>query len=407
MIAELRGFDSAVWIRALGRFVNSIAYFIARPFLVLYLYDQMNVSLMVAALVLAVSPLTQFAFGFLSGYLTDRYGRVTLMFWAQIIMATSFFGYVFSTSPWHFALFTVVNGIGGIMFGPASNAHIADSVPEEKRLQVYSFLQTAFNLGTAIGPMLGVWLYTFNPSLVFTISGVLQLIVGVILLLFLPETLPKEKQVSGKREKQVKQKLEPLKLREHKMLVYMTLLSVTAILLYGQIETMLPLHLKDHFVNYAEVFALMMTTNAVVVICLQMWVSKRTEKMKLANLLLFSYVLFAMVSIGYGVASSLALLLIMELLFTIGEMICFPHLNKAVAQLAPEEFRGRYFAIYGQQWPLGRMLAPLIGGAIMSVWDGTVLFFSLSVVLLISGLIWYKFLTPVTKKTEIEQQASL
>lgn len=329
------------------------------------------------------------------------------MFWAQVIMAGSFFGYAFSTEAWHFALFTVINGIGGVMFGPASNAHIADSVPQEKRLEVFSLLQTAFNIGAAIGPMLGVWVYTFNPRLVFTISGVLQLVFGLIILLFLPETLSKEKRVTDKADKQRKQKQERLKLREHKMLVWMTLLSVTVVLLYGQVESMLPLHLKDQFINYAEVFAMMMTTNAIIVISLQMWVSKRTEKMSLARLLLISYVFFAMVGVGYGMASSVALLLVTEFLFTIGEMICFPHLNKAVAQLAPEEFRGRYFAIYGQQWPIGRTIAPLMGSVIMQAWNGTVLFFSLAFVMLISGLVWYKLLTPVDRGiANAKQQAS-
>lgn len=73
MLASIRGYDSAIWIRAIGRFMNSVAYFVARPFLVLYLYNQMKVSLMVSALILAISPAAQILFGFLTGYLTDRY----------------------------------------------------------------------------------------------------------------------------------------------------------------------------------------------------------------------------------------------------------------------------------------------------------------------------------------------
>jgi MFS family permease len=47
---------------------------------------------------------------------------------------------------------------------------------------------------------------------------------------------------------------------------------------------------------------------------------------------------------------------------TMGELILIPTASKYVADIAPEDLRGRYMSIYWLTWGLARAFAPMIGG---------------------------------------------
>jgi len=49
-------------------------------------------------------------------------------------------------------------------------------------------------------------------------------------------------------------------------------------------------------------------------------------------------------------------------IMTLGELILVPTGSKYVADLAPEDLRGRYMSIYWLTWGISRSLAPMVGG---------------------------------------------
>jgi MFS family permease len=63
-------------------------------------------------------------------------------------------------------------------------------------------------------------------------------------------------------------------------------------------------------------------------------------------------------------------------ILTFGELTLVPTASKYVADLAPEDMRGRYMSVYWLGWGLARTLAPLIGGflndsiAPQAIWIG-------------------------------------
>jgi MFS family permease len=398
-IAIIRRYDIAIWIRAWGTALTSLTGFMLRPFLVLYLYDKLGGSILLPMVVVGLQPLTGMLMSLWGGGLTDRYGRKPLMLTALFVQTLSMTGFIFADSVWEFACLTVLNGLGMSLFFPAANAQVSDVVPEEKRAEVFALLHTALNVGAAAGPLLGLLVFTKSPALVFSIAAMASLTYALVLWWKVPETLPKRTANNWRKGDGPK-----LVLHEHRAILWMTLLAVPISLLYAQVESVFPLHLKNQFSNYQTVFAWLMTINGTTVIVLQMWIAKRTERLASSKVILVSYLILSVVAFGYGFAPIFALLVMVEILFTIGEMLVGPHMQKAVSVIAPPEMRGRYFSIYGLNWQVSKAAGPFLGGLLFTQAGGRVTFGVLAILLLVAGFFQFRLVHRVERrdtKTEL------
>lgn len=403
-------YDKDVWIRLIGAMLTTITGFMIRPFLVLYLYDKLNGSILLPMLVISLAPLCGLFVSWYGGSLSDKYGRKPIMFASLVLQACCLVGYVFADSVWLFAAISIVNGAGNALFMPAANAQMTDLVPPERRSELFALLHTAFNVGAAIGPMLGLVLFRWNQTIVFVIAAVITLLYGILVAVKMKESAPTilRKRELGQAEF-APQSVTKVRIgglgtlfRKDRTLLFMTLYSLPVGFLYTLAETAMPIHLKTYFDNSQAVFAGMFTFNGISVIALQIWIARRTESMKSYALVGFSYVLFSVVAIGYGFSSVVIALYLSEFVFTVGEMIFGPHIQKVVSMLATEDRRGYYFAVFGASRFLGQAIAPLIGGVLLE-WNGgngEWLFTGMAVLLAAAGLAQYRVMRNEARRKE-------
>jgi MFS family permease len=382
LVSLISKYDAAIWVRVVGTILTSLAGFMMRPYLVFYLYDKLNGSIFLSMLIVGLQPLFGIFVNLYAGSLSDRYGRKPMMLAALIIQAFAIGGYMFASHVWEFALISIINGIGNAMFGPAANAQISDVVPQEKRSEVFALLHTALNMGSAFGPLLGLLLFTWNPTVIFLTCSVALFTYAGLVIWKVPETMP----VKSLEEQIAFNKKPKISWLDHKPLLWITLMAMPVSLLYAQTESTFPLHLQQHFENYKSVFATIVTFNGCVVIALQLWIAKRTEHVSAYLVVAVSYLLFAVVALGYGFVPFFVILLLVEFLFTIGEMLYGPHIQKVISVIAPEEHRGWYFSVFGMNWQLSRTIGPMLGGLLFSHYGGKVMFAVLSVIIVIAGI---------------------
>ncbi|MDQ0878512.1 MFS family permease [Paenibacillus sp. V4I3] len=389
-------YDTAIWVRVVGTILTSLAGFMMRPYLVFYLYDKLDGSIFLSMLIIGLQPLCGIFVNLYAGSLSDRYGRKPMMLAALIIQAFAIGGYMFASYVWEFAVISIINGIGHAMFGPAANAQIADVVPQEKRAEVFALLHTALNMGSAFGPLLGLLLFTWNPTIIFLTCAVALLAYAGLVVWKVPETMP----VKSAAEQELSKTKPKIRWRDHKPLLWITLLAMPVSLLYAQVESTFPLHLQQNFENYKTVFAAIITFNGCVVIALQIWIAKRTEHVSAYLVVAASYLLFAIVSVGYGFVPIFAILLFVEFLFTIGEMLNGPHIQKVISVIAPEEHRGWYFSVFGMNWQLSRAIGPILGGLLFSHYGGKMMFAVLAAIILIAGIAQTRYIRSLNHKKE-------
>lgn len=395
-------YDSGVWIRVIGSALTTITGFMIRPFLVLYLYDQMEGSIILPMIIVGLQPLCGMFVSWYGGGLSDRYGRKPLMLAALFLQMFCMIGYVFAADVWQYALISIVNGIGFALFMPAANAQITDMVEENRRAEVFALMHTSFNIGAALGPILGLLMFQWNPSAVFLLSALSFLLNALLVLFKLPETAPliKADSVGPSTKPRITWKL-------HKPLLLMTFLSLPVGILYAQVETTFPLHLETRFEDYKTVLASLLTFNGIMVIAMQIWIARRTESMLSHLVIGMSYALFAVVSLSYGYAGMILWLFAAEFIFTIGEMIYGPHMQKVISIMAPAEQRGFYFSVYGASHLLSRGLGPILGGILLSWGGGEMMFTALAVVIALAGFAMYRVVRSFDDSVKLQEERAL
>ncbi|WP_228551311.1 MFS transporter [Paenibacillus sp. B01] len=403
----IRRYDSALWIRICGNAVTATTTFLIRPFLALYLYEQSGGSLLLAMLVIGLQPFASMATSFIAGGLSDRLGRRPVMLGALLLQAACMGAYAFAEQVWAFAAITAVMGVGSALFNPAANAMVADVVPSERQREVFALLHTASNVGAAFGPAVGLLLLRAGENVVFAAGAVLLLAYLFLVLSKVPETRPgKARRTAGaargadaeepgasgyaggeSRTPAAPDAAAPDAAARRRALFGLTSLAMPIGLIFALVISILPFHFGESFARPEDVLASLMTFNGILVIALQLWIIARTKRMSASLAAAVSYGMFAAVSVGYAFSTVLLLLFVVELVFSVAEMLIGPHLQNTVAELAPERERGYYFAIFGLHMHVPLAVGPVLGGLLYSATDGAVLFSALGALFAACGIL--------------------
>lgn len=408
LLAFYHRYDRLIWLRVLGTVLSTVGGFMIRPFLALYLYDRLGENLVIATLIVGLQPLTGLVAGIYAGGVADRYGRKPIMVAGLMLEAVAIFGYAFVDSLPAFAALTVIGGIGGALFFPAANAQITDVVPENIRHEVFALMHAALNVGAACGPLVGVIIYRINPGIAFITCSVLFLLYSLLILFKIPETLPKEQRVRFGMSKADRPPAPArFRLRDHRLLLGMTLAMLPFTLLYSQVETILPQHLKANFDDYLTTFATLMTINGILVVTTQLLIARYADRFPVRRVVLLAYLLLTGTAIGYGWSTTFVWLLFAEILFTLGEMLNGPQINKVVSIMAPADQRGRYFAIFNSAWPLTGTFAPAVGAFAFGSIGGAYWFSIVAGLLFVAGFAQHRLIARALKPSNQPLDSSI
>jgi MFS family permease len=143
-------------------------------------------------------------------------------------------------------------------------------------------------------------------------------------------------------------------------------------------------------------------TNAIMVVALQLFVTKQTKKQRpiqMVALGAFFYGLAAMI-IGFG--SGFWMFWLAMVVMTTGELIMVPTATTLSANLAPADKRGRYMSIHGMTWGLASGIGPLTGGILSDTLSPHAPWFAAGATGFIS-IIFYFLLANNLKNKDINQ----
>ncbi|WP_194436400.1 MDR family MFS transporter [Vibrio fluminensis] len=386
---RVRRFNLPIWIVLVGVLVTRTSYFMAWPFLIVFLYQDYGVSAIDVGSMLAISALIASLTGLYSGYLSDKFGRRLVMAIGSCIAAVAFGGIGFASEVWQFYLLVVLSGLMRPMIEAPSKAVISDNLADVKdRELALNIRYFVINVGGAVGPLLGVTLALDNPQILFFFTGI-AFIIYLFLILFGIERKGGYCRLDTSSLPNFRAAMKVI--AQDRIFLLLLIANFLMMFIYAQIESSLPqVIVRENPEVAAKIIASLVLVNTLTIVIFQFPMLKWLERVPLFSRTRIGMALMAVAQIGfmltpadYPIGWAIACFVI-----SLGEVIAFPTLNVQIDRLAPPHLRGSYFGA-AALYSLGFAAGPWIGGIMIEKFNSNWLFLlCLAMSLLMIWLYW-------------------
>ena len=155
-----------------ANFMIFFSFMLVMPLLPLYMTEEFGAGKHTIGVVLSGYTVTALFARLFSGYIVDTFNRRTVLLLSYGLFACFFLGYLIGGS---MILFAIVRTMHGAPFGTTTvaNSTVAiDVLPSVRRAEGIGYYGLANNLGTAISPTIGLFLYEAvgNFQIIFLLS---------------------------------------------------------------------------------------------------------------------------------------------------------------------------------------------------------------------------------------------
>ncbi|WP_055546514.1 MFS transporter [Streptomyces sp. NBRC 110028] len=372
---SVSGLPRAFWWLWTSTLVNRLGGFVA-TFLAMYLTVERGYSATFAGLVGALHGLGGVVSAVVAGVLTDRLGRRPTLLVAQVSTAVTVAVLGFVRDPVAIAVMACLVGMATSASRPAVQAMMADIVAPEDRVRAFSLNYWAINLGFAFSATAAGLIARHGYLTLFLADAGMTLLTALIVFVKLPESRP-EGQSPGRGADGKSVGLGTV-LRDRRFMAVVALTYLVATL-FQQGYVALPVAMGADGLSSAD-FGLAIATNGVLIVVLQIPVTRFIEHRDPARLLVVAALL---TGYGFGLtafAGSVGMYALAVAVWTLGEIISSPTQMGLVARLSPAQGRGRYQGMHVLAWSLASLTAPLAGGAVIDRFGAATLWAASAVV---------------------------
>jgi MFS family permease len=334
------------------------------PFFALYLTQKFDIGMSTVGILFAIFSIAGMMGSAFGGALADRMGRKVVIVFSLIFSSISALGIALAPSLEIFTAVVFVVGTLSHIGHPAHEAVVADLLPQEKRAEGYGIIRVVFNLAVIIAPPLAGLLISNSYLTLFLVDAAISLLSAGIVLIALPETKPQA--LAHTKSETMKQTFAGYG-RVFKDTSFLAFIGVTVMmtLVYMNMNSTLGVYLRDQHGLPELSYGLLISINAVIVVLLQFWVTRRLQNYRPLLMMAAGSMLYAIGFAMYGFMAGFALFVVAMVVITIGEMIVTPFQQSLVANFAPEDMRGRYMAVSGLTWSIAFTVGPYFAGLML------------------------------------------
>jgi len=397
MLAPYLRLPNAVKLLALGILINRAGTMVI-PFLTMYLSQRLELDDSVATLPVGAYGLGAILAALAGGHLADTVGRRPVMLFALFGGAAVLLMLFTLTSIWAIVPCVFIFALVAEMYRPAGSAMIADLVPPAERPYAYTLTYIAINLGFAIGPAVAGLLVKWSYGLLFVIDAGTTSAYGLLIVLFIRETLPRRRPVphsaaaaSGDAPNAALDTAQPepagaqhsapsddervplvralCTMAQDRAFMVFSLATLAMAFVYHQAMSTFPLFLARLGIPAWE-YGPLIALNGMLIVIFQVPLSTWLTRYHRGRVVALGA---AVTAVGFGlngVLHTVPMFGAAIAVWTLGEMMQTVFMLAIVADLAPPALRARYMGVISICHGLGMAVGAPLGGAVLERFGG-------------------------------------
>ena len=360
------------------------------PFMSIYCLKQLHFSIIHAGIIMSLFGLGSINGAFLGGKLTDKIGFYDLQVGALLSGGLLFLVLGYQHTFLTLGIGTYILGLCNDAIRPANSAAIAHYSSDSSRTRSYTLNRLAVNLGWAFGGALGGFLAAVNYHLLFWVDGFTNIAAALLLLKLMPRS-DVVKTMSNRTENIIRKSAY----KDKEYLLFITLSTLFSMCFF-QFFIMQPVFFKIQWHLNERLIGFLLALNGIIIAVFEMVLihsldGKRNGLIYISSGILLGAVVF--VSLNFIPPSALNAVLIV-ILITLSEMLSMPFMNSFWISRTTAHNVGEYAALYSMSWSAAQVIAPFVGGYLISYGGFHLLWWvlgALSLAVSIGYLLLYKF----------------
>jgi MFS family permease len=348
------------WLVAFGVLLSSAGSSLIWPFQLIYISKTLTLPISSVATLITVSSAAGLAASFIGGAIADRFGRKLIMFGAQAAHGLAYLLMSQADTYVGFVIPMTIMGAAMPIYAIGSDAMMADMVPSEKRTGGFAILRMINNAGVAIGPAIGGFIVSKSYTLAFSLAAAGMIAYSLLLLIFSRETLKRTEAQAAIPKKDFLGGYG-------RVLADGNFVGFVALVALGMIAPLMMWILlsvyANRYYNLPEyLYSWLPITNALMCVFVQFPVTMLTRRLPAKTAITLGMLLYALGVGSVAIMTGFWGFWLSMIIMTFGELILVPTGSKYVADIAPEDLRGRYMSVYWLTWGVARSAAPMVGG---------------------------------------------
>ena len=317
------------------------------------------------------------AAGVLGGRLSDRVGRRSVILGASVVQVTLPFLALNGSAAAGIAVLVGLSMATPVR-GTALSALLADLVPDDRREHAFGSMRVVFNLGAFSGPLLGALLVAVAWPALFAGVGVLFALSGLAALRLPRLAPPASEEGAGISFR--------IFLDRSFALVFAA--GMIAMVVYSSFETLMPVSLTQTHGLEPAAWGVLFVVNPLFVTLLQLRITRWAAPIPPSTKLAVAMLLMGTSFLPLLVSAAIPVLILILVVFVIGEMLWSPTADALVSRLAPAHARGTYMGTAGISMWLGGALAPALGRRLRDNWGDDAMWFAIALVSVLGAALY-------------------